>query len=116
MMRTKRVLVICALLICCFTLSGCFGGQERPRGELLQSIPSPDGKHVMNVYRSSGGATVDWSTTVSVTDAAEGKERNIYYHYHEYEPESVAWLDNKYVQINAVRLNIHTDYFESFEQ
>ena len=111
----KRLLLAALLLLCCLVVSGCLGQRERPRDLLIRSYPSPDGTHTMNVYRNDDGATVDWATTVSVVEIATGREWNIYFHYHEYEPDSIAWLDNEHVQINDITLNIHTEYYESFD-
>ena len=35
----------------------------------------------MNVYRNDGGATVDWSITISVVEIATGHERNVYFQF-----------------------------------
>ena len=115
-MKRKRVLTLCLLLILCAVLSSCFGGRGRPRDQLVSSVASPDGKLTLNVYRSDGGATVDWSTTVSAADNASGEEWNIYFHYHEYAPTYVGWLDNEHVRINGITLNVYTDYYESFDR
>ena len=114
-MERKRLLLVGLLLLCCLVVSGCFGQRGRPRELLTRSIPSPDGAYKMNVYRNDGGATVDWSTTISVVEIATGHERNVYFHYHEYEPNSIIWLDDEHVQINDITLNIHTEYYESFD-
>ena len=107
--------VLAACLVLCFVaVSVCSIGGERPRDRLIRSVPSPDGALELRVYRNNGGATVDWSVTVSVLDRANGRERNVYFHYHEYEPSAVYWLDNERVRIGDTVMNVRTDYYESF--
>ena len=110
----KRRNCICFVVIMLVMIS-LFVGCQRPRDELVESIASPDGNHVMKIYRNNGGATVDWSTTVSIQDAGSMKENNIYFHYHEKDLDEAVWVDNDTVRINGMELNIHNDYFESFE-
>lgn len=94
--------------------AGC--ANQRPRDELISSITSPDGIHIMNIYRNNGGATVDWSTTISIQKVGALTERNIYFHYHEKNPDEAVWVDNDTVRVNGLELNIYKDYYESFDR
>ena len=70
----------------------------------------------MNIYRNNGGATVDWSTTISIQEIGAQTERNIYFHYHEENPDEAVWVDNDTVRVNGLELNIYKDYYESFDR
>ena len=113
-MKIKRITCFLLLItLAAVLLSSC--AAMRPRDELMSSVPSPNGKHIMNIYRNNGGATTDWSTTVSISFPASGKEKNVYFHYHEEYPDEAVWIDNETVRINGIELNIYDDYYESFE-
>ena len=113
----KRRHLICFTLLAFLIVMLCAGcANQRPRDELISSITSPDGIHIMNIYRNNGGATVDWSTTISIQEIGAQTERNIYFHYHEENPDEAVWVDNDTVRVNGLELNIYKDYYESFDR
>ncbi len=110
--RDKNLVILVLLSCLLIVLTACSRG--RPRDVLVESIPSPDGKHVMNVYESSGGATIDFSVTVAIKDVSMGSEWNVYFHYHKQHVLNAVWENNSIVFIDGIRLNIHNEYYESF--
>ena len=63
---------------------------------IIQSEPSPDGKHIAYVYESSGGATTGWIYHVSVLPTSQKPKSgkgNVY--TGSVAPERIEWLDNK---------------------
>ena len=109
--KAKIKMAIAAAVVAVLGL-GC--AAQRPREELISSLASPDGTHIMNVYKNSGGGTSDWSTTIAIQDVATSKEKNVYFHYHEEAPDEAVWVDNDTVRINGMELNL-SDYYESFD-
>lgn len=75
----------------------------------------PDGMHCMHIYRNNGGATVDWSTTITIQNTETAAEKNIFFHCHEQEPDEAICVSNDTVRINGMKLNIYNDYYESFD-
>ncbi len=80
--------------------------------ELVYSIISPDGAHVLEVYRQNGGATTTYSILCSVNDVDNNKKRNIYFKYREDDVE-VYWVDEETVCIEGKELNVYNDQFDS---
>ena len=85
----------------------------KPGHELIESIVSPDNRHTMDIYLYNGGATMDWSTIIYIVDNTSGNERELYFQYHEKEPNEAVWVDSQTVRINGMELNIDNDYYRS---
>jgi hypothetical protein len=114
-MKRKHIICFVSLSFAIVILfTGC--AHQRPRDELITSVPSPDGIHMMKIYRNNGGATVDWSTTISIQKVGSSTEKNVYFHYHEKDPDEAVWVDNDTVRINGMELDIHNEYYESFDR
>ena len=109
----KKWIWVVLIVLCGLVLASCaaFGMKHLPEGELLESVPSPDGAYQVNAYLVDGGATVDYSVRCEVVDAAASTKRNIYWNYHCEEAE-IRWLDDVTVEINGVRLNVQTDSYD----
>lgn len=86
------------IMLCAF-LSGC-GLDNLPKGELIDSSISPNGKYTVNAYLCSGNATTDFSVRCEVVDSETSKCRNIY------------WKSDEVVVINDVELNVLTDKYD----
>lgn len=82
-----------------------------PKGDFIDSLKSPNEKYVLNAYRYSGGATVDWTLRVEVENIETREKKNIYWNYHEKEADW-KWIDNDNVIINNHKLNIHKDTYD----
>ena len=111
-LRAKTTIVVLMSFMLAMTCSGC---AVRPRDELQSRILSPDGKYSLNVYMNDGGATVDHSVTVSITDLKNEQEWNIYFRYHLHELPDHYWIANDTVYVDGHQLNIFKDYLELFD-
>ena len=112
----KRIRSVCCVLIAAVMFLACTGcARQRPRELLISSVVFPDGMHCMHIYRNNRGATVDWSTTITIQNTETAAEKNIFFHYHEQEPDEAVWVSNDTVRINGMKLNICNDYYESFD-
>ena len=85
----------------------------KPGHELIKSIDSPDNRHTMDIYLYNGGATMDWSTIIYIVDNTSGNERELYFQYHEQEPNEAVWIDSQTVRINGMELDIEQDKYDS---
>lgn len=70
---------------------------------LLADSQSPDGKYYLEAYRTSPGATVDFSVKVYIVN---GDDKKIIYNaYHESEVQ-IGWIDDSTVSINGKTLDL----------
>lgn len=105
------LIIFISVLILLFFYNKMFNMNKLPKGEYVDSLKSPNEKYVLNAYKYSGGATVDWALRVEVENLETGKKKNIYWNYHEKEAEW-EWIDNDTVIINNHKLNIHKDSYD----
>lgn len=109
----KKKQKIFFIALCIFYLYLSFYSRARmwnlPKGEYISSLDSPNGKYVLNAYRYSGGATMDWSLRVELENKETKLKTNIYWVYHESDAK-MQWIDNQTVKINETKLNIHKEY------
>ncbi len=83
-----------------------------PTGELIGQFNSQNQEYAINIYRSNGGATVDFAIRGEAQDNKKNKKiKTIYWGYNQYEAE-VTWIDDKTVVINGHKLNIFTDTYD----
>lgn len=109
-MKTKTAAALLYFLLAAFLLfSGC--AKQRPREELIGSLMSPDEAHAMYIYRN-GAEGGERSVTVTIEDVETLREKDIYYHSPETEPEEAVWIDNETVRINGIELNIYSGFYE----
>lgn len=110
-MLTKKnvLLMLCIitilLVVLCIVVPLCMivFSQENASEEFLVSSSSPDGNYVLEAYRTSPGATVDFSVKVYLV---KGEQRELIYNaYHEYQVE-IIWKNNEIVLINGRELNL----------
>lgn len=99
------VLLLCSLLVSCYSM------EKLPKGELLNTYPSPNEEHQINIYLCDGGATTDWSIRGELVECQTQISKNIYWCYHENDAD-VQWVDNETVMINGRTLNIHWDVYD----
>lgn len=84
-MQSKRIItnfLAVLMIMLCALLSGC-GLDNLPKGELIDSSVSSNGKYTVNAYLCSGNATTDFSVRCEVVDSETSKCRNIYWKYHQ---------------------------------
>ncbi len=82
-----------------------FSINDVPKGKFVEEIPSADGIHLLRVYRyqSSAGKAM----RVSLTD---GKETENIYWQAGIDTVDCHWVDDQYVQINEVKLDIDSTW------
>jgi hypothetical protein len=76
------LLLLVLLAIAIFGVSHLFNGL--PKGDFLDSYPSPSHKYSINIYLVNGGATVDYAIRgeLSYSNIFK-KSKSIYWNYHE---------------------------------
>ena len=108
----KFIIVILVLFLSIYFFYQKFYNMNNlPEGEFIESLKSPNEKYLLNAYRYSGGAPVDWTLRVEVENIETGEKKNIYWNYHEKEAEW-EWIDNDNIIINNHKLNIHKDSYD----
>lgn len=89
------------------------------KGEVIESITSPDENYTANVYLiNEGGATTRFQIRVAIysnnNDTAYEKtfdDNTIYWEYGTGEKTTVFWVDKETIKINDVTLNIFNDTY-----
>lgn len=94
------LLVLISAMCCCLKP---FDGFIEKNSTFLVRSESPDGSYVLEGYRISGGATVDYSIKVYLIQGE--MKKLIYNEYHGYDVE-IEWLSNSETMINKKVLNI----------
>lgn len=79
--------------------------------EIIQEVPSPNGKYIVTAYLNNGGATTDYAVLCSIKNNGENKEKNIYWQY-KCEEATIVWVDEVTVQINVIELNVEKDTYD----
>lgn len=69
----------------------------------ITSSESPDGKYILEAYRTEPGATVDFSIKVYMIN--DNKKLLIYNAYHEYDAK-IIWVNDSVVLINDKKLDL----------
>jgi len=111
-MKKKNILFYFVLsVIIIFSSCASYGMDNLPKGELMQTVYSPDETYIINSYLVSGGATVDFCVRCEVVEIPTGKKRNIYWEYR-CETARIEWINNTTVKINDKLLNVNTDSYD----
>lgn len=112
--KNKRVL----LLVLIFLILICTSFQIieskllfLPEGTIIETLNSPNGDYTMNAYFIDGGPISANAIRVEIIDNKNGKSKNIYYSYPN-DSVILEWIDNDYVKINGIQLDIHKDYYK----
>lgn len=90
-----------------------FSMNSLPKGELIDSIDSPNGNSTVNVYLVRGSATVSEAIRCEVIFNARliNKSRNIYWKYRQSEV-NITWLNDQIIKINEIFLDINKDTYD----
>ena len=112
----KKIALILIPLICLIGVVSCmdyffFGMEHLPKGELMETVYSPEESYKINSYLTDGGATVANSVRCEVVDISTGESRNIYWQYR-CKIAEIEWIDEKTVNINGKELNVLTDSYD----
>jgi hypothetical protein len=111
MVRRIKLLIIAIVVVIIFV--GC-NMNNLPEGELKNTVKSPNGKYMVNLYLCDGGATTDYAVRGEIV-YSEKEKKTIYWNYHCEETEA-SWLDNENVIINGIELNIFEDEYDWREE
>ncbi len=76
----------------------------------LGDYTSDDGKHIVSVYISDGGATTPWTVVAQVQGPWVLGKRTIYAKDN-IEYATVRWIDDRTVWINGIALDIYKDKY-----
>ena len=111
--NSKKQYYLLVLIAFIMFMSSCnfFDIEELPSGEIINTVYSPDRKHIINSYVVNGNATVDFSVRCEVVSVESNNKRNIYWEYH-CDQANVKWIDNNTVEINGKTLNVITDSYD----
>lgn len=113
---TKKVMIFIGIMFVVFIIVGVHLLSNSmlflPKGENIETIISPDGLNTMNAYFIDGGTLSANSIRVEMVNNEDGIAKNIYWGYRENEV-SLEWLNNEYVVVNGIILNIYKDTYRN---
>ena len=113
----KNTLKIISIFILLFVLSYIIyiilydDFNKLPKGIYIRSIVSPDENYKLNIYKISEGMTMDWFMRVELENMKTNEKKNLYYDYH-LKDRNIKWIDNDYVKINGMKLNVFKDKYD----
>ncbi|GAB1786692.1 DUF5412 family protein [Priestia megaterium] len=104
----KRIIVSFIVILASLLAWGYYYFQydlnNLPGGELISSSTSPNGEYTVKAYRSSGGATTNWTIKGVVQDNKASKKRVIY--WDEAKSAHIVWEDENIVSINNKKIDV----------
>ena len=117
MIKNIKFIIFMTIMIALFCLYSIYKYRDSqllnlPNGEKVYSIDSPNNKHSLNMYIIDGGSISSDAIRGEIVNNQNGKKYNIYWGYKE-KIEEVLWINNDYVKINGIKLNIHKDKYDS---
>ena len=117
MYRKRRIVRVTIIVLLIVMLISAFGYACNhyilwmyPKNSILSEIVSPNGKHVLRIYDTSGGATSAFSIGAEVADV-NGNFKKILYRAEFEQNHDAFWIDDLTVSINGVSLDIRFDTF-----
>ncbi len=107
------IVITIAILVGLLIYRFFFSMNNLPKGELIDSIDSPNGNSTVNVYIARGNATVAEAIRCEVIykDRIINKKRNIYWQYRQ-SAVKITWLNDTTVRINDINLDINKDTYD----
>ena len=79
--------------------------QGVPKGELIRTVKSPDGKHAIKTYFHNAGSLSADAVRGELVNLSSGSTKNIYWNYPDTDPY-IEWIDKDRVRIGDQMLNI----------
>ena len=112
-------LVGLVLLAVRFVRWSLFSLNALPKGELLESYPSPEGRYRIDVYLVDNDTATEWAVRAAVVHMRTRRARSIYWQYGQSEAK-VRWIDEENVVISGavfgkeryVELNVKRDQYD----
>ncbi|MGG0474893.1 DUF5412 family protein [Priestia aryabhattai] len=112
--KTCISLTITTMMTACLLAWGYYYLQydlnRLPGGELISSSTSPDENYTVKAYKSSGGATTNWTIKGVVQDNKDSKKRVIY--WDEAKSANIVWKDKNIVSINNKKIDVIKDSYD----
>ncbi|PEF74610.1 DUF5412 domain-containing protein [Bacillus pseudomycoides] len=107
--KTKRkvalVLFIALVMIIGFGYWKFFSLQGVPKGELIRTVKSPDGKHAIKTYFHNAGSLSADAVRGGLVNLSSNSAKNIYWNYPDTDPH-IEWIDKDRVRIGDQALDI----------
>lgn len=107
--RTKRkvavVLLSILIAIIGFGYWKFFSLQGVPKRELIHTVKSPDGKHLIKTYFHDAGSLSADAVRGELVNLHSNSTKNIYWNYPDTDPY-IEWIDNDRVRIGDQTLHI----------
>lgn len=104
-LSTLLVVLLSIVLIFCFCAVSAFIGisQVNNQETFISYSQSPDGKYILEAYKTEPGATVDFSIKVYLI---KGENKKLIYNAYHEEQVQIIWIDNQNVSINNKILDL----------
>ncbi|EEM14779.1 MULTISPECIES: DUF5412 domain-containing protein [Bacillus] len=107
--KTKRkvalVLFIALVMIIGFGYWKFFSLQGVPKGELIRTVKSPDGKHAIKTYFHNAGSLSADAVRGELVNLSSNSAKNVYWNYPDTDPH-IEWIDKDRVRIGDRALDI----------
>jgi len=107
--KTKRkvalVLFIALVMIIGFGYWKFFSLQGVPKGELIRTVKSPDGKHAIKTYFHNAGSLSADAVRGELVNLSSNSTKNVYWNYPDTDPH-IEWIDKDRVRIGDQALDI----------
>ncbi|CAI8748099.1 hypothetical protein BHU24_17080 [Bacillus pseudomycoides] len=107
--KTKRkvalVLFTALVIIIGFGYWKFFSLQGVPKGELIRTVKSPDGKHAIKTYFYNAGSLSADAVRGELVNLSSNSAKNVYWNYPDTDPH-IEWIDKDRVRIGDQALDI----------
>ncbi|MFD3449374.1 DUF5412 domain-containing protein [Microbacteriaceae bacterium 4G12] len=107
--KTKRkvllVLLITFLIFSVFIYWKFFSMQGVPKGELIRTVQSPDGKYELKTYFHDGGSLSSDAARGELVNKSSHRAKTIYWNYPDQDPH-IEWINNHIVKIGDQTLDV----------
>lgn len=103
--KVALVLFAALVIIIGFGYWEFFSLQGVPKGELIRTVKSPDGKHAIKTYFHNAGSLSADAVRGELVNLSSGSTKNIYWNYPDTDPY-IEWIDKDRVRIGDQTLNI----------
>lgn len=106
-MRKKSLIILLSILGIggFFIYRTFFSLQAVPKGELIRSMPSPNGKYAISTYLKNGGSLSIDAVRGELVDESKNTRKTIYWNYPDEDPY-VEWTNNSIVVIGNQTIDI----------
>lgn len=103
--RVGILLLSLLVIIISFGYWKFFSLQGVPKGELIRTVKSPDGKHAIKTYFHNAGSLSADAVRGELVSPSSNSTKNIYWNYPDTDPY-IEWIDKDRVRIGDQTLDI----------